>query len=245
MNIITLEETTSTNTYLRSMPDAPHATVVATRRQSAGRGQRGNTWESQTGANLTFSILMRPANIPAVSQMAISRAVSLAIVHWLDSYLPDSMEATIKWPNDIYVGERKICGILIENTITGSHIDRSVIGVGININQSEFYSDAPNPVSLSQLTGRTYPLDELLKEVSQEIITLVEAEDNSHGNLTVDSYMSHLWRREGLHPYRDANGTFTASIDSVAADGTLSLRRPDGSLSRYLFKEVSAIIIEN
>lgn len=242
MNIIKLEETASTNTYLRQMADAPHGTVVAARQQSAGRGQRGNTWESEPGANLTFSILVRPADIPPARQMSISRAVSLAIVSWLDRYLPDGMEASIKWPNDIYVGDRKICGILIEHVLTSGRIDRTVIGAGININQKAFLSDAPNPVSLTQLTGQTYSIDNMLSEVAADIMTLVEAEDRSGGNLTASDYMSRLWRRDGYHPYRDAAGNFTARITDVAPDGTLSLQRPDGTLSRYAFKEVTAIL---
>lgn len=242
MNIIELEETASTNTYLRGMTDAPHATVIAARRQSAGRGQRGNTWESEPDANLTFSILVRPAGIPPVKQMAISRAVSLSIVRWLDRYLPDGMEASIKWPNDIYVGDRKICGILIEHVLTAGRIERTVIGAGININQTAFYSDAPNPVSLTQLTGLTYPLDSMLREVTADIISLVEAEDRAGGDLTATDYMSRLWRRNGFHPYRDAAGDFTARIADVAPDGTLTLLRPDNTLSRYAFKEVTAIL---
>lgn len=242
MNIIELEETASTNTYLRGMTDALHATVIAARRQSAGRGQRGNTWESEPDANLTFSILVRPAGIPPVKQMAISRAVSLSIVRWLDRYLPDGMEASIKWPNDIYVGDRKICGILIEHVLTAGRIERTIIGVGININQKAFYSDAPNPVSLTQLTGLTYPLDSMLREVTADIISLVEAEDRACGDLTATDYMSRLWRRNGFHPYRDAAGDFTARIADVAPDGTLTLLRPDNTLSRYAFKEVTAIL---
>lgn len=242
MNIIELEETASTNTYLRGMTDALHATVIAARRQSAGRGQRGNTWESEPDANLTFSILVRPVGIPPVRQMAISRAVSLSIVRWLDRYLPDGMEASIKWPNDIYVGDRKICGILIEHVLTAGRIERTIIGVGININQKAFYSDAPNPVSLTQLTGLTYPLDSMLREVTADIISLVEAEDRAGGDLTATDYMSRLWRRNGFHPYRDAAGDFTARIADVAPDGTLTLLRPDNTLSRYAFKEVTAIL---
>lgn len=242
MDIITLEETASTNTLLRGMTDAAHATVVVAHRQSAGRGQRGNTWEAEPGMNLTFSILVRPHSIPPARQMAISRAVSLAIVRWLDRYLPAGTETSIKWPNDIYVGDRKICGILIEHVLTSGRIERTVIGVGININQTLFLLDAPNPVSLAQLTGRSYPLDEMLCEVAHDIINLVEAEDRACGTLTGDEYMKRLWRRDGYHPYRDAAGCFTARIAGVAPDGTLTLERPDGTLSAYAFKEVSAII---
>lgn len=240
MNFIILEETASTNTELRGMVDAEHGTVVAARCQTAGRGQRGNTWESAAGANLTFSILVRPKAIPPSKQMAISRAVSLAIVRWLDRYLKE--EATIKWPNDIYVGDKKICGILIEHVLTSGRIDRTIIGVGININQREFLSDAPNPVSLSQLTGEIYPLDIMLEEVAEAILRHVDAEDGAGGGLTESDYMSRLWRREGYYRYRDAGGEFIARIVGVAGDGMLTLERADGKQSTYAFKEVTAIL---
>lgn len=240
MNLIILEEAASTNTELRGMVDAEHGTVVAARCQTAGRGQRGNTWESEAGANLTFSVLVRPSGIVPSKQMAISRAVSLAIVRWLDRYLNE--EVAIKWPNDIYVGDKKICGILIEHVLTSGRIDRTIIGVGININQRKFLSDAPNPVSLSQLTGKSYPLDKMLEEVSGEIIALVEAENEACGELTEEDYMSRLWRREGYYRYRDAEGEFMARIANVASDGILTLERADGTMSKYAFKEVAAIL---
>lgn len=242
MQIIELDETASTNTWLREHPDIPHATVVTTRRQTAGRGQRGNTWESEPGANLTFSILMRPTAIPPSRQMAISRATAIAIARWLDSYVPAGIEIAVKWPNDIYAGDRKICGILIEHVLACGRIERSVIGAGININQKRFLSDAPNPVSLTQLTGEEYPLDRMLAEVTRAIIDLVEAENQAGGTLTADDYRARLWRRDGYHPYSDARGRFMARIIDVAPDGMLTLQRTDGTLSTYAFKEVSFII---
>lgn len=216
--------------------------MVAARCQSAGRGQRGNSWEAAPGENLTFSIAMGCPGLPPARQWAISRAVALAIVHWLDRYLPAQRKAAIKWPNDIYVGDSKICGILIENVLTSGRIERTVIGVGININQKVFESDAPNPVSLSQITGQDYPLDRILEEVSAAIIAGVEAESEGGGVLTVESYMSRLWRRDGFHPFRDKDGEFTAEITEVGLDGRMTLRRADSSLSSYYFKEVTFII---
>lgn len=239
MNIIKLEETDSTNTWLRQHPESVHGSVVSTYCQSAGRGQRGNSWEAEPGKNLTFSILVCPHNIPPARQMAISRATSLAIVRWLDRYLPDNMTASIKWPNDIYVGDKKICGILIEHVISSGCIERTVIGVGININQTIFLSDAPNPVSLSLLTGQDYHLPTMLEQVAREIVTLVEAENEARGELTETAYFARLWRRKGDYTFIDKNGEFEACIASVAPDGTLTLQRPDNTLSSYAFKEVS------
>ena len=154
-HIIRLDNVDSTNTYLSGIAsNSPHGTCVLADRQSAGRGQRGNTWESEPGKNLTFSVLLRPDGLHASQQFRISQAVSLAITDTLDGFLPEGIEAKVKWPNDIYVGNRKICGILIENTLCGAAIQHSIIGIGLNINQRDFLSDAPNPVSLYQLTRK-------------------------------------------------------------------------------------------
>ena len=156
-------------------PEAPHGLVVAAREQTAGRGQRGNTWESGPGLNLSFSIVLRPAGIHPARQFCISEAVALAVAETVEEELCRNGvddPVYVKWPNDIYVGDRKICGILIENTITGTHIDKSIVGIGLNVNQREFLSDAPNPVSLIQLTARETPLDSLLDRLTARLLTL-------------------------------------------------------------------------
>ena len=127
--------------------ELPHATVVSTYNQTAGRGQRGNSWESEPHKNLTFSVLLKPQHIIAREQFYISEIVSVAIVNTLRKYIIDQPIA-IKWPNDIYVNDDKICGILIENTLSGYSISQSIAGIGININQQTFLSNAPNPISL-------------------------------------------------------------------------------------------------
>ena len=148
-----LAETDSTNTYLQQL-DAdrhlPEGYIAYTDTQRAGRGQRGNSWESQPGKNLTFSLLLRPEHIPANQQFLLSQAVSLAATDVLNRY---ASGFSIKWPNDIYWEDKKIAGILIENVLSGSTFARSIVGIGLNINQERFISDAPNPVSLFQITG--------------------------------------------------------------------------------------------
>lgn len=156
-------------------PEAPHGLVVAAREQTAGRGQRGNTWESGPGLNLSFSIVLRPAGIHPARQFCISEAVALAVAETVEEELRRNGVGDpvyVKWPNDIYVGDRKICGILIENTVTGTHIDKSIVGIGLNVNQREFHSDAPNPVSLIQLTARHTPLEPLLDRLTTRLLTL-------------------------------------------------------------------------
>jgi len=245
MNIIALPRINSTSTYLReSLPDAPAGTVVVTSCQSAGRGQRGNSWEAEPGKNLTFSVLLKPHGIDASSQYAISEAVAVAITDTLEPLVPDRDALTIKWPNDIYYNDRKLCGILIENTLSGMDIVRSIAGVGINVNQHEFRSDAPNPVSLWQIDGRERDLDTLLVQVATAIIDNVEAVSSPTGHEPIaHRYRKKLWRRSGLHPYSLPDGTtFMASIESVAPTGHITLRHADNTLTTHAFKEVSAII---
>ncbi len=238
-----LDSCGSTNTELAAMPDAPHGFVVATREQTAGRGQRGNTWEAQPGANLTFSLLLRPGGIPAARQFEMSMLVSLGIADALDGLLSESgcdERIAIKWPNDIYIGDRKLCGILIENSLAGSAIDRAIAGIGINVNQRRFLSDAPNPVSLVEFTGRELPLEETLEKVVGAIVGEIDryGSDGDSEALT-GRYMARLWRRDGQWPFREPDGAvFTASIEAVATDGTLTLSNGRS----YAFKEVAFVL---
>ncbi|MDE7136627.1 MAG: biotin--[acetyl-CoA-carboxylase] ligase [Muribaculaceae bacterium] len=252
MNVIRLKQTSSTNTAMKGMDGLEHGTVVVTDNQTAGRGQRGNSWEAAPGKNLTFSVLLEPQNIAARSQFAISRAVALAvadcIAHWLRRD-----DVRLKWPNDIYVGDDKICGILIENTLEGDRIARSVVGVGINVNQREFMSDAPNPVSMWQIAGMDFDLDILLEDVVNTILSYVAAEDCSGGHASEREYMERLWHADGFYWFAEGNaridGTpvgdndsrkvFEARIIGIDGSGMMTLQRRDLTLSTYAFKEVS------
>lgn len=238
-NIIRLEECDSTNTYLSKIArESPHGTVVITTTQTAGRGQRGNSWEAEPGKNLTFSLLLKPENVAAHDQFYISEAVALGIADALRHYL-DGFPVSVKWPNDIYVGDRKICGILIENSLSGNTIGHSIAGIGINVNQREFKSDAPNPVSAVMLTGKELLLDEVLTEVIDAVYgRLSQPLDLRHAD-----YMQSLWRRDGGN-YRDtATGEeFSAVITGVAPTGHLSLLDSFGNTHTYAFKEVTALL---
>lgn len=245
MNIITLPQVDSTSTYLRThLSEAPHGTIVTTACQMAGRGQRGNSWEAEPGRNLTFSVMLHPRGIEAAGQYGITEAVTTAIIDTLAPLLPDATNLFIKWPNDIYYGDRKLCGILIENTLSGSCILKSIAGIGVNVNQHRFVSDAPNPVSLTQITGKEYDLEALLNEMSTLIIQYAEnLTDTGLRRNMATRYRDRLWRRTGIHPYSLPDGTrFMASIESVAPDGMLTLRHDNGITSTHAFKEVSAII---
>lgn len=231
----------STNSELAARVDAPHGAVVATREQSAGRGQRGNSWEAEPGKNLTFSLLLRPSRLPAARQFELSMAVSLAIADAIDSLLPEGLHTSIKWPNDIYIGLEKVCGILIENKLAGSMIERSIVGVGINVNQQVFVSDAPNPTSIIIHNGGwSIELKMFLSDVCARIIGLFDAYETSGKPAELKAaYMDRLMCTRGEHTFADAaHGTFEAHITDVDFDGTLTLSNG----CRYAFKEVSFII---
>ncbi len=234
--ITMLDECGSTNAVLADMPDAPGDTVIATRCQTAGRGQRGNSWEAEPGKNLTFSMLLRPAGLHAARQFELSMLVSLAITDSLDAHLPEGKRCVVKWPNDIYIGLEKICGILIENKLAGSEIERAIAGVGINVNQRKFLSDAPNPTSLIHHNGgRENDLDALLAEVCDRIALYCARYMASPDPAALkERYMSRLMWTAGAHPFADSEGSFMAHITDVALDGTLSLSNG----KKYAFKEV-------
>ena len=157
----------STNSELRRrLEGLDNLSVVAARRQTAGRGQGDHTWTSSPGRNLTFSILLRFPSLPASDILVITCIITLAI---RDLLLDEGVEARIKWPNDIWVGDRKICGILIENIMDGDSVARSIVGVGLNLNQTSWPEDIPNPVSLKLLTGKVYSSKRVLRRLHEKI----------------------------------------------------------------------------
>ena len=245
MALVKLKETSSTNTWCREhIRDVEMPVFVMTEVQTAGRGQRGNSWEAEAGKNLTFSIVWRPEGVRPDQQFAISEAVALGVRDYLGSR---GIEARVKWPNDIYSGDRKICGILIEHSILGATIERSIIGVGVNVNQSVFLSDAPNPVSMTNISGKIYDLATEADGIAEFIRVRLETVSSENGRAAIhDDFMSGLWRGEGgWYPFRDlAEGRlFSGRIEGVAPTGHLSVRERDSDLMHaYAFKEVEFIL---
>ncbi|WP_027455330.1 biotin--[acetyl-CoA-carboxylase] ligase [Xylanibacter brevis] len=234
--IIHIDETDSTNRWLcehlQPAVDDQQCVAVWTDYQTAGRGCGTNTWESERGKNLLFSLLIHPQALPANKQFHISMAISLAICQVLDQQIGD---VSIKWPNDIYWRNGKLAGILIENQLQGTGIHDSIIGVGLNVNQRQFLSKAPNPVSLFQIHGHETSRQQLLEDILQAFDRLLDQDLKA-------AYCARLYRRKGFHPYADANGPFMAEITDVEADGHLCLCDDNGQKRRYAFKEVSFII---
>ena len=234
--IVHIDETDSTNSWLRKRLAADERSdanlVIWAEYQTAGRGCGTNQWESERGENLTFSMLIHPKELPATQQFHISMAISLAICEAIGQYIGD---VSIKWPNDIYWRNGKIGGILIENTLKGSIIMDSIIGVGLNVNQRVFKSDAPNPVSMWQICEHETDREALLKEILEAFERILDSKIR-------EQYLSKLYRRKGYHPYADKEGAFMAEIVTVEDDGHLVLHDDNGKERRYAFKEVQFII---
>lgn len=254
MKIINLSEITSTNTYLLDNADkfsAEEYTVAVADYQSNGMGMSGNTWESENGKNLLFSILIHPdwldPGIEYLVSMAEALALKDAIAEQVEAAGMSPDDVTIKWPNDIYWKDKKISGTRIDGNIKGYKLVDMVIGTGINVNQREFHSDAPNPVSLWQITGREHSVEELLNRVMERFIHYYniareEWEDGYDCGTIMDEYHESMYRREGVYRFEDEYGEFEASMYSVHPNGLLLLERTDGTISEYDFKEVKFII---
>jgi BirA family biotin operon repressor/biotin-[acetyl-CoA-carboxylase] ligase len=247
IRFVSLDETDSTNRYCLHQLDETtlsseqpvRMVVVSTDYQSAGRGQGTNSWESERGQNLLFSILCHPTWVPVRMQFVLSKCIALALRDTL-SALVDNI--TIKWPNDIYYNDLKICGILIENRLSGGRIKDCVIGVGLNVNQLKFHSDAPNPVSLCQIVGHEVNRSQLLNDIVRRFDDFLKVcQSGDYGGIA-DAYESCLYRLRGYHLYRDKKGKFEAAIVEVEDDGHLILRDRSGMIREYMFKEVEYII---
>lgn len=239
--IIQPEETPSTSSYLKELleqRDLPECSAVITTKQTAGRGQPGNIWESSPGKNITFSMVFYPDMIPANQQFIISKTVAVAIVTAIEKV---TGPVQIKWPNDIYWNDQKLGGILIENALQGSIINQCIAGIGINVNQEKFSEELPNPVSIKNITGRTHELAKLFQSIYQSIADYYTflIEDNT--TIIEQMYLNHLYRETGWHRYRDAKGTFLAEFSKIDSAGYLYLERKDGTISKYAFKEVEFI----
>ena len=171
------------NEAARRISSLDNLSVVSAMSQSAGRGQRGNTWISPSSENLTFSIIHKYATteLPAKKQAAVSAIAAISIIDLLSTF---EIEAQIKWPNDVYVGEKKICGILMEHTISGEYIRYSIVGIGLNVNQYNFDVSLPNPTSIVLCTGKSEQIDtkkclDLFMDIYKRNLCLLKDKDFS------------------------------------------------------------------
>lgn len=229
------DHTTSTNDLARGA-DYHHMDVIWAGSQSAGRGQRGHKWHSVEGKNLTFSVVLEPHFLPIVEQFILSEVVALALVDTLKNY---DLEARIKWTNDIYVGDSKIAGVLIEQMLATDHIARTIVGIGLNICQTTFPDDLPNPTSMrlegAKESSPREVLEAFMLNLGRWYTCLVDGDKDAIGQ----RYNSLLYHRDELHTYAYASGEhFEAIIRRVQPTGHLELEHADGTISAYAFKEV-------
>lgn len=232
-------ETTSTNDNARDAKYR-HGDVVWAERQTAGRGQRGHTWTSPEGENLTFSLVLEPLFLPVGEQFLLSEAAALALT---DTFAIFGIDTRIKWTNDIYVDDRKLVGMLLEHNYSGQTLCRTIAGIGINVNQRAFDPALPNPVSMAQAAGRTFDRQEVLE-------TFLCCCDNRYAQLQRGEkvtlqrdYRDRMYRLGEMHPFRLPDGTpIRAAIEGVRPSGELILLHADGTRREYLFREIEFVV---
>ena len=254
-----IRQTHSTNTLLRELltrgewPKEEY--VLRAGFQTAGRGQAGNGWESEPDRNLLFSVLLRETGVKPENQFDISVAISVALYRVVSETLPRQYRErlTIKWPNDLYYGDNKLAGILVEHAIEGNKLAWSIAGIGLNVNQTEWHSDAPNPISLKQITGTDYDLDELTGAYTRALINKVLREPREQIRT---EYKQHMYRREGFWPFVErvvsttptmnatpqAEGQFMARIADITPQGEIVLADEANNQRTYHFKQVRYVI---
>lgn len=243
MNIIEIKTTASTNLFLKGLSNKKHLkewTIIVAETQTSGRGQIGNYWESEPSKNITCSILLYPHFLSIKQYFLLSEVVSIGIKETLDKYVKQGV--TIKWPNDIYFEKRKLSGILIENELTSQNsFSCSIVGIGLNVNQKTFKSDAPNPISLKQIIGIETNTHILLKQMVEQIQYWYKKLKSCQNTLISQTYYNYLYCKEGFHFYKDKNEIFQAKIQLVTEEGLLCLVTKTKEKHYYSFKEVSLL----
>lgn len=232
----------STNLRVAQMVDEMDGTQpfwVRTDDQFAGKGQGTHTWISEAGQNLTGTLAIFPSRFEASRQFALSQVFALSAVVLLELFLD---EVRIKWPNDLYAGDRKIGGILIETAILGPFINYAILGLGININQRKFSDSIPNPISISMLTGMNYNLaefEDLFLEAFRNKYSLIESGRFAELN---SQYVNKLYKIGEMCGFKTSKKSFEARITGVNEFGHLLLQTPTGSIQSYAYQEVEYII---
>ena len=243
-NTIILEATDSSNNYAKRLiaaNKATHGTVVLAYCQEAGKGHAGNQWESEAKKNLLMSIVLFPEFLPADKQFYLSKIISLAITDLLQEEIPHKA-VSIKWPNDIYAGDKKMAGILIENSVSGHYMHSSVVGIGLNLNQENFSGELPNPVSLKQITGNNYSIGAMAERLQEKFYSWYSHLEMQQIRAIDISYLGKLYRKNQWCRFRKNAKTFEARINGIGEYGQLILEDRKGRLSEYQFKEVEFII---
>ena len=244
MEILKFERLDSTNNYAKTLikeGKAKDGQLIYAVEQTAGRGQASNVWESEAGKNFTFSLIIKPKNIDPKSQFLISQAVSVGVVKYLKSLI-NNAPVHIKWPNDIYVGMKKIAGFLIENTIQGDKFLFSVIGVALNVNQTEFSKNIPNPTSLSLINKAQYDLETELDKLATMLVCELECLQFDNGEGCRIDYLDHLLFFNEEREYLIRDEKIIGKIIGVNEFGFLQIQAKNGTILECDLKEVVYIL---
>ncbi|MFI3281266.1 MAG: biotin--[acetyl-CoA-carboxylase] ligase [Rikenellaceae bacterium] len=217
-----------------------HGDIIVAERQSAGRGQRGNKWLSGEGLNLTLSAVVCPSALEARNQFLVSQATALAICDMLRLY---GLDARIKWTNDIYIGDRKIVGILIENKVSGALLVRSIVGIGLNVNQREFDPSLPNPTSMALEAKAIFDRDEVLDRLAEALASRFKQIESGEGEVVRGEYHSLMYRCGEAHQFKLPSGELRmGTIEGVASSGELKIAWSDGARASYMFGAIDFVI---
>ncbi|SDE87326.1 BirA family transcriptional regulator, biotin operon repressor / biotin-[acetyl-CoA-carboxylase] ligase [Pricia antarctica] len=239
MHLIKLDATDSTNAYLRKLLLSnvlDDYTVVTARQQKKGRGQMGTIWQSDAGKNLTFSVLRNHLNLLVDDSFVLNLCVSLAVYSVLKQHKVP--ELSIKWPNDILSGRSKLCGILIENSLSGNKINTSIIGIGLNVNQL-YFEKLQNVSSLQLVLGKTFDLDTLLQDIVSQLKKVFLGFEQKGAAHLWDEYADVLFRKGKPSTFEDKDGErFMGFIKGVSKDGKLIIALEDAVLKTFDLKEV-------
>lgn len=240
--IINLDAVDSTNSYFsKALKEYkyPEGSIISTTYQNSGKGQGDNTWESEKEKNLLFSLVLYPDFLAIENNFLLSKVISLGILNYLKT---KTKKVKIKWPNDIYINDKKIAGILIENAIKGSSINQCIVGIGLNLNQTQFISNAPNPVSLHQVTGDLYSTKDELIKLRNHIQTFYEKLKTAKYTEINEEYINCLYRFNAFFTYNINNEPIKAKITGVNEFGHLQIITENRKKMEFEFKEIEFVI---
>ncbi|TVQ88347.1 MAG: biotin--[acetyl-CoA-carboxylase] ligase [Bacteroidetes bacterium] len=246
--ILRFEHLESTNSKARELlknSELDEGSIIICNDQSAGRGYGTNAWESAPEKNLTATWILKPSFLTADRQFWLTKVLSLAVRDTVIHFHKGNLPVTIKWPNDVYVGNSKISGILVENNIFGNNIQVTVAGVGLNVNQEEFYSDIPNPVSLKQLIGKDTDLEHCLEILNDRIFYYYNLLRTSQSERLDFEYTNSLYLLNKPSLFKDETKQFEGIIRGTDDYGRLQIETTSGEIRNYDFKEVSFILNSN
>ena len=254
MKITHFKNIESTNSYLQNLLDRGEEitdNIVVADFQTSGKGQGKNVWHSEEGKNLLFSIALDMSFLKAEDQFLLTQMVSVAVIDVLKKYLPEE-NLFIKWPNDIYFNDKKIAGVLIKNEIKGMMMGTSIVGVGLNVNQTAFDASLPNPISLKMITGKDYDIEKLLIEVAESLshrVTKCQSHSQSHSQRQcqrqspiANSYINHLYRYKQWAFYEHEGRLKEMMIIGYDRFGRLMLKEKNNRKVICDLKEITFVI---